>query len=70
MDILRLETLCLNICFIPISPTLQGTTLTKFEFLSFFFGGDGTPTHPLKILKNVPVVIAYNIQKQNNYRVS
>ena len=40
--------------------------------LSFltFSDGDGTPIHPLEILKNVPVVIAYNFQKQNNFELS
>ena len=32
------------------------------NFLNFF-GGDATPTHPLKILKKILVVIAYNFQK-------
>ena len=34
-----------------------------FNFL-IFFGEDETPTHPPKILRNIPVAIAYNFQKQ------
>ena len=34
-----------------------------------FFGGDGTPIHPLKIFENVPVVIADNFQRQNNCKL-
>ena len=61
--ILRNKTFCLNICFIPILPTLRREL--PFPIMNFlnFFSGDGTPTHPLKILKNIPVVIADNFQR-------
>ena len=39
------------------------------NFLNFF-SEDETPTHLLKILKNVPAVIAHNFQKQNNCKLS
>ena len=38
------------------------------NFLNFF-SGDGTPTHPLKILKNIPIVIADNFQRQSSCKL-
>ena len=35
-----------------------------------FLGENGAATHLLKIFKNVPVVIAYNFQKQNYCKFS
>ena len=32
-----------------------------------FFDRNGTPTQPLKIVKNVPVVIVYNFQKKKEW---
>ena len=73
IDFLRNETLCLDICFIPILPSLI-KSLPNFEFVELFAMGMELPPPPIpfKVLKNVPVVIAYNIQKENNwsYRVS
>ena len=39
-----------------------------YNFLNFF-GGCGTPIHPLKIFKNAPVVTADNFQRQNNCKL-
>ena len=39
------------------------------NFLNFF-GENGTPTNSLKIFNNVPVVIAYNFEKQNYCKLS
>ena len=71
IDFLRNETLCLDICFIPILPSLI-KSLPNFEFAEVFAMGMERPPPPIpfKVLKNVPVVIAYNIKKENNCKLS
>ena len=68
-DILLNETLLFEYLFYLYFTHFKKLPSLILNFLNFF-GGNRTPTHPLKILKNVPVITAYNFEKQNNGKLS